>query len=617
MENSYLIGFYRKEKKIESIYSNNPFFYDSNLASQCKAVIVPLKLHTNKLPWKLTKDYTYVKGSLREILENRTFLVTKKEESSPFFALMYTKTNDLTMSRGGVLIEKIGREYCPVIVDIAGVEYIVEIKGCGCPLGGFPKIHSRQQSKSFNKVHLRLTGALEYTGAQEEYENLESIRKVMCETADGVIYRALGIVLFNYYLGNDCINLGLILRLSPSSIRFSFTRNEAIDAIKQNEFNTFVRNAGREAAMLLECDEPRIHRNMSWNNMVFVDGKTYVFTDYEEASPASHGHCGLDFIDHIYPHCFLLESYRQDYYEDFVQGLAGFSGKAKGVIARIKPKDISELNRVIIEDCFSLPIFRKRIQDELDYSFIDENISLVRNFMPEDYFQKDVKLWVSENLIPRISTKLKICEYYNIFAKRFGFENLISCIKLENKDTNLQTFFQQGIQKIEPDYFEILKPNISYSIKDLGKYVSSFSFESQFIEAPLNELMLDKIIRKITEIIDEASQYITSGKFNSPIDFATDLLNKRRSGSFENAVTVIFPFIVFVNVYLENEKMILNGVVKNKCNLNESELQLCEQSIIEVEKKLALLKEHPESYHNLLRDRDKLFKLYLRLPYMK
>ncbi len=618
MKESYLLGFYRKENKIESLYSDNPYFTDSNLVSQFKAVIVPLGMHVSTFPWNLSNDSSLVNGSLKVIFDRKMFFVTQTESSTPFSVLMYSKVNDMSMSRGGILLEKNASGYKPVTVEIDGVEYITEIKGCGCPLNGFPAMHIRKQSRSYNKGHLRLTGGLDSESAKEEFDNLESRRKIENELNGTLHYRALGYITFNYYLNDYCVEMGVVLRLSPSSIRLSFTKNKAIDKLQTGNLNTFLFNAGREVSTLLECDEPRIHRNMSWNNMVYLDRNNYIFTDYEEASPASSGHCALDFIEHIYPHCFLVERFRDSSFKDFLLGLESIEGRVKRAVVEARPQDIEELNRVVIEDCLSLPVFRSRRQKTSEYSFIDENISLIKTYMPEDYFFKDINNWISTTYLPEMVKKRKVCEFYMKFLSSFGLEDFTRCIRFEHVDMRLQSRFVDEVQKIIPQFNkEFLDITSGCSIKDLGVYMDNERFETIYIDLPLSQDDIEKRINNINRIIDDTNCYLKTGKFKDQICYVTDLLSERKSYRFKDAMSTIFPFVVFINVYLANEKMILTGVQKHKDVLTEDELYLCEKSLNEIEVKARLLRDNPECYHSILKESADRLKLYLKLPYMR
>lgn len=618
MNKLHLLGFYRKNGKIETLYSENQYFFDSNLKAKCKAVIAPLGIHKSEYSWVLSNDSSFVHGSLQDILKENKFFITQKKVSTPFSVLMYPKADDLSMSRGGILLEKINNEIRPVIVDIKGVEYITEIKGCGCPLSGFPKLHIRQQSRSYNKGHLRLTGGLDAESAVDEFVNIESLREIRERSVDGLQYRGLGYVLFNYYLQEDSLKMGQVLRLSPSSIRFSFTDNPEIDNLKSNDLKTFILNAGKEVSIFLECDEPVIHQNMSWNNMVFIDKETYIFTDYEEASPVSKGNCSLDFFDHIYPHCFLIEKYRDLYFEDFINGLKSFKGKVKAVIDIAKPNSIRELNRIVFEDCLSLPVFRKRMKNSMDYSFLDENIELVKSFMPDSYVKKNINIWVSEDLLPKMSRELKICVYYEDFSSRFGYDNLTSCLKSENNDPRLQRMFNYVLSNINP-LFNKAHADYSknYTIKDLGSYLDCRNFETYIWVDPVDEVEILERIKKLRKIVNDIKTFIKKKNFDKLDGFVTDLLSERKSVMFENAVTMIYPFIIFVNVYFENERMILNGVNKYKDSIGKHEYRLCKESLKELDKKVLILKEDPGHYHSILCKSSEEFKAYLKLPYMK
>ncbi len=179
----------------------------------------------------VSDDFALLPGELQEILGGNQVLVTSKTNStaSPFVVLMAEAPEN--QGRTGVLCRK--GPYCPVPVriSICGKEFVVELKGCGTPAGGYDEPHGRSNREI-------VTGAATAGQAVKEFSFLELQRKQNEPLfMDGNSPRAVMLKSFTldeYPLGTDDFNnfrhrfAGYTVRLTPSTLRMSYTNNPAL-----------------------------------------------------------------------------------------------------------------------------------------------------------------------------------------------------------------------------------------------------------------------------------------------------------------------------------------------------------------------------------------------------
>lgn len=149
-------------------------------------------------------------------------------EASNFSVLMSVLESDPPQGRTGVLLH----DNEPVIINLNNKDFIIEIKGVGCPNGdnGIKELMTR--SSYFGQGRAKW-GGLEPEQAEREFRNLELIKgsltsqqgdapiPLLCAEYDSGV---------DYYEGKT--SQGYIVRLTPSSIRASFNNNEKLPVIR-------------------------------------------------------------------------------------------------------------------------------------------------------------------------------------------------------------------------------------------------------------------------------------------------------------------------------------------------------------------------------------------------
>ncbi|MFT5171319.1 MAG: hypothetical protein ACI9BD_001093, partial [Candidatus Marinamargulisbacteria bacterium] len=195
----YLVGFFREgEDKVRSVYSDSPYYYDRILDCKMKVVIAPLDVWKAPEPWVLSPDASAIKGVIGKLITEQKNFITSDRQTGPFGVLTYTMADELAMSRTGILMVKQGEGWAPEIELIDGKAFLVELKGCGSPVGKFPFTHARQAAGCYGKCHVRLTGGLLLSEAKKEFDNLFSNRKRCSEHDLAHEVRELGYLGFKF-----------------------------------------------------------------------------------------------------------------------------------------------------------------------------------------------------------------------------------------------------------------------------------------------------------------------------------------------------------------------------------------------------------------------------------
>ena len=150
------IFFYQENNKIKTIFSDNPFLIDNNLNEKCEVKYVPLKILPTDFGWQSSQYLTAADPIIQSIIQSQHLIATSKDEESELWAMMVVPVDKPDMSRTGVLVKKEGGQFTPLLVTVNSIDYLIEVKGCGSPIGGFPKFHFRSQAGAYQKGHLRL-----------------------------------------------------------------------------------------------------------------------------------------------------------------------------------------------------------------------------------------------------------------------------------------------------------------------------------------------------------------------------------------------------------------------------------------------------------------------------
>jgi len=259
---------------------------------------IPLYLSDEKVNQRiLTEDYSSLPEDLRETLGNG-LLRTSGIESTEYSVLMSVTKNNYEHppeGRTGVLLKN-GK---PVTTSIDGKEFVVEIKGIGCPDGNNKRIEKMSRSGYFGQSDKRYGSATKDEG-ERELENLEFQRDRSSTTFnEGDAVRAAGLFLYSNDLelrnGDlDDEEQAYLIRLAPSNIRSSFNSNPAFPKVDDRE-TLLARTLGEHYSELARLPGNLLHSTIHPENILWT-GSRYVLTDFADCRR-------LDQIDN--PHNFL------------------------------------------------------------------------------------------------------------------------------------------------------------------------------------------------------------------------------------------------------------------------------------------------------------------------
>jgi len=607
----YLLGFYRKHGEMKALYGASPTFRDKGLLrAEYRAEIVPLALINNTQPWQLTEDMATVGASLKSVLLQNQLFCTAKTATSPFYLLMYMQVSDSRMGRGGVLLEKKGDQYHPVLVEIEGIPYLVELKGVGCPTGGFPDFHRRKQAGT-ERYHVRVTGGMGWAGALGEFRNLERMRPMFPDFPDGHHLRALGVAPFTLKSTDQTVNAGLLIRLSPSSIRFGFYENPAFKQLNTLNNQVFAQNAGFETAKFLSGKTPSVHRNIGWNNMLYVSPGNYILTDYEELTSLAEGHCNLDLLEQVYPIYLNFYPFRTLWFSDFLKGFKDFGGALSGEINQKTSEGISGWNRHILHR-LGPTIFQQRVRSGIDLRFLQDNLNALRAYMPSSYFQQPVRKWAATSFLDTIATQLAILPWLIDFAKEEGLESLNKGLMEREANRETHPLIMRMTEK-NP----VLAKFLLGKEQDprFGDYLYRETFLTQFLKPASTVIDLQLRVAQLQDIQAQAARYIQTGKLDVKQDYVTELFALRNALTFFDMPLYLFPFLGFLSTWFENESLILHGAAKTMSSLTPREKGLLSKSLKALAIKKQLLRSDPTAYHKHMCKSDSTFIKEAQLPY--
>ena len=231
---------------------------------------------------EFSEDYELLPEHLKRALE-KGLLMTSGYEKSKYSILMPVTINppDKPLgSRTGVLLY----EGWPIIVTVDNKDFLVEIKGVGRPDGKNDEFDIMQRAGHHVQDTL-IYGHLNRKGGENEFNMLEKIRAVRLPSyTNGDSPRSLALFSFqnNFAFGPDenLDDFAYLIRLTPTNVRASFTRNKIFEQNPSNPKN-YVVSLANEFTDLLE--RGLLYTNMHPENVLKINGK-YVFTDYADCA---------------------------------------------------------------------------------------------------------------------------------------------------------------------------------------------------------------------------------------------------------------------------------------------------------------------------------------------
>tara|TARA_Y100001935_G_scaffold254074_1_gene262007 strand:+ start:727 stop:2394 length:1668 start_codon:yes stop_codon:yes gene_type:complete len=315
----FLLGFYRHNHQIISVYSDSPFFKDDRFSDGYRAIINPVTFSKTRSEWLTIPNIYSSHPLLDEILnQQRVFHTSPNPDDSDQLVgdysigvLMHVPIHDPSMARTGVLVFQKEGVWEPVIVHFKDQPYIVECKGVGSGIGGYSSVHSRTQAGT-TKTHERVTGGMLKPSMEKEFENLLRINSFYDFTLDSIL--PLACIGFEYSNSDHAFPLGLMLRLTPSNIRCSYSQF--------GEFNQHKMVPGQVYSIFSTINDQLFkagyrHQNLNSNNLCFLKPGHFVITDYEEMDSIYQSPASLDSETDSLPMYLKVYPFRYTHQADY------------------------------------------------------------------------------------------------------------------------------------------------------------------------------------------------------------------------------------------------------------------------------------------------------------
>ncbi len=319
IQNPYIVGFYRDDKgKIRKVYGERYFRSQRQIENSFFARRTETK-EVNLLSTKFqrvegssiqkSEYWNLLPEDLRSRFEAGEILVTAGDDlydlsesqiaqlahttnpravmehvqalvrSAPdgYRLLYYSDYRSNATGRTGVLMEVVNGEVRPVTIIIDEKEYLVELKGCGTKEGGFGGMQHR-------------TGRDIITGGAEKEQAINEFNR-LSENIGSDKPKPVGIILFD----NHGYDQGYIIRLTPSTVRASYSDNETYPEIDRSEnVERVVKMYADELADQVYASHPKVlDRSSHTENLLIWGNGRFTFTDFSDH---------VVFDDKNYPH---------------------------------------------------------------------------------------------------------------------------------------------------------------------------------------------------------------------------------------------------------------------------------------------------------------------------
>jgi hypothetical protein len=298
MAENHLVGLVRDEfDKIQKLEATTNRFQSERNISYENALIfgpgwlsdrvmqdIPLYLSDERVSERIfTDDYHVLPKDLTSILETGMLRTSGNQATDYSILMSVTEHNGGNPPEGrtGVLLYK-GE---PIRVEINGKEFVVEIKGVGCPDGDNTRTDEMSRSGYFGQSVKRYGSATEGEG-RRELGNIEFQRGKGSKTfQDGDSVRAAGLFIYDNdvdygWNSDERQDQAYLIRLAPSNVRSSFNSNPAFPKIADRE-TLLATTLGQHYAELASLEGTLLHSTIHPENILFT-GSRYVMTDFAD-----------------------------------------------------------------------------------------------------------------------------------------------------------------------------------------------------------------------------------------------------------------------------------------------------------------------------------------------
>jgi hypothetical protein len=382
---------------------------------------------------------------------------------SDYMLLYYSDYGGENTGRTAVVMTKNDEgELEPVVVQVGDKEFLVEVKGCGTKIGGFKGMHSRTGRDI-------ITGGAEAEQARTEFYRLED------DTREGAP-KAVGSILFDnpdeleWNPKNSTFDTpyaqGYVIRLTPSTVRASYTGNEAYPDIEEPEFvERILQIYTSQLTDHMFADQPKIlDRSSHTENILVWNNGEFTFTDYSDH---------VAFADKNFPH---YDNYGGD----------------------MTPKKMLEYYLAMVQE---VPGYRKDRDQQTFYAQLCANLEAqgIELVFEEDEGVKELaeKIW-NGGMAYQVYRGRKKGQYFPAGILQQFVDNFDSDIASHGLPRDSSEAFVAGEAKAREDLLKVLRYYRTNSDITLPEGVDFDEWEQVVRTAPITEL--SPIAGKISHI---------------------------------------------------------------------------------------------------------------------
>ena len=583
MDKQSLVGFCQQNNRIVSLFGSEKNYFDSTLNEWYQVNVVPLQLFQNSSSWVLSKYATFLDPTTQKFLDTNHVWITHDQCVSQFYALMASPLHDYKMSRVGILMVKLGAHFKPVIVKISGREFCIEMKGCGSPIGKFPDLHSRKQAQTFNTFHVKVTGGLLEDEGVQEFQRLS-----LYDSMFNACIKPLGVISFEY-LGK---HFSVLLRLVPSSIRASYTKNEIFDRLNLTVEKQYFW-MGTLQKRCLELDEPHFHTNLNLNNIVLTESG-YELTDFIELMPLFQQNDISDYQKTIFPTVFMRSFLNQNNLISFLRVF----------IKNLGTEHISHEKLLTLNNSFLMNLKASYYDyvstHGLNLAFIHQHIQSYYSYYPQSFFDMPLFEWLETVFLPDCYAKRSLLLYFKECSETLPRDIVDSLISYESIQPNKLTEQQKMCFEIFPKLERICQPKKKPKSLDelkINRQTFSNSFVLEYITVESVD-QLSYMLEKLCSLIEQVEQVVKKKSISFPSE--QELISFNKISSMNDCVTICYPFFYLIHSFIATEKLFLSHSLK----LSNDSIKQCE-----IKKSIQYLDQLSKQVHSEI---DELRNLFCR-----
>ena len=499
MSSNHLLGYYFEDNRLVEVINESPLFYDSSKNGQSIAMIVPLQLMTTDSEWLTLSNLFDIPNELNHFLSNGYLFMTSQvdaNQSNQFAVLMHVQESSQDMARGGVLLRRTSNEFGwePVLIAFRQQLFLIELKGVGSPQGGYRSYHERTQAGT-TKTHSRLTGGLLRGSMENEFKNLMSVQSNYDFNLPAIL--PLACIGFDYMADGIQLELGMLMRLTRSNIRYSYDTfgSFSVNRTPKALYTSFSNQNKQLLSIGLR------HQNLTANNLVYYNSETYVVTDYEELSSIYQSPTSLDFSSDSEPLFLKIFPYRSIYGHLYnTKSSADFFDDA---LAMKEVKSGFKLSHDILKDYY--------------YS--------TKKFLLPDYCDLSICDWVDTRLKPNLYLQKEILTKWLLNSNKQSFAE----------------FFTPYVSQLGVS-------ERSFSLNSHEQF-SHRAKLSMFFIFPIDvpDFVVEKRIKHIEMVLRQIDVYLMNGDKPVKSSYLTPYLHTSKMIDYWDLELLMFPFLQFVS----------------------------------------------------------------------